>query len=107
MYDYISREGTIDALFAKIDEPKHAEFLYCDEIDSIIRNIPAADVVECKRGKWEEVSIANADDDEIQKIERVVSAKCPYCHKYHTEVFFYGTPMEETKYCPHCGADMR
>lgn len=44
--EYIERYAAIAALLAKLDERKHAEFLFGDEIDTIIRNIPAADVVE-------------------------------------------------------------
>ncbi len=51
MAEYIERYAAITTLLAKLDECKHAEFLFGDEIDTIIRNIPAADVVEVCRCK--------------------------------------------------------
>ncbi len=49
MAEYIERYAAITTLLAKLDECKHAEFLFGDEIDTIIRNIPAADVVPVVR----------------------------------------------------------
>ena len=38
--DTISRKQAIDALFEIIDRPKHAEFLYTDEIHRALSNLP-------------------------------------------------------------------
>ena len=40
--DLISRQAAIDALFDKMDEPHHADFLYCDEIRDVIDALPSA-----------------------------------------------------------------
>lgn len=58
----------------------------CDRHIKEIRNLPAADVVERKQGKWEKVYYGNRPN------------RCSECRKksnYHTN------------FCPNCGADMR
>ena len=41
---YIKREAAIGSLMEILDRPKHAEFLYTDEICGALQSIPAADV---------------------------------------------------------------
>lgn len=66
----------------------------CDEV-AAIRSIPAADVREVKRGKWEYTKI-NYDD---------YAWVCSVCGE--TWVLNDGTPAENNmNYCPNCGARM-
>ena len=39
--DCISRHAAIDALMAILDKPKHAEFLYTDEICKVLNELPS------------------------------------------------------------------
>lgn len=55
-----------------------------------IRNIPAADVVERKHGKWVEKPFLLGTTNE-----------CSLCGNY------YGMPHGKFNFCPNCGADMR
>lgn len=57
-----------------------------DNIRDIIKSSPAADVVERKRGKWEDVTMG-----------RWIYAKCSVCGTVHDT---------KTKFCPNCGAQM-
>lgn len=49
--DTISRQAAIDALMKIIDKPKHAEFLYTDEICRVLKALPSAEP-ERKPGEW-------------------------------------------------------
>lgn len=56
MDDFISRTEAINSLMEILDRPRHAEFLYTDEICSALKSIPAADVVPIPQGGIGEVS---------------------------------------------------
>lgn len=57
------------------------------------RNIPAADVVERKRGEW-------VTDDGLYLTEEPLDfVRCSLCGKVHPEWGY--------NFCPYCGADMR
>lgn len=79
----ISRQDAIDTLFEILDKPKHAEFLYGDEIYRALMTLPP---VQPKKGKWMRESIKG------------ILYHCSVC----TGRFDY-----EWKFCPNCGADMR
>lgn len=74
MSDYIKREDAIDALYG-----------YGKSAQDIIKRIPAADVVEQKRGRW----IPSKEPPWLD---------CSECGQ---------DSVEYTNYCPNCGADMR
>lgn len=63
-------------------------------------NTPTADVVERKRGKWEERKVI--EDGKV--IEEWQSARCSVCGKFHTTPYMYY--FDDFAYCPHCGARM-
>ena len=65
-----------------------------------VAELPAADVVEVKMGKWEEKEVFEAKGhvDELQ------SAFCPVCKRYHTTP--YSDYFTHYLYCPNCGARM-
>ena len=98
MSDYISRDSAIEELLslAKRREARGA-ILSADEYEIIrwLNTLPAADVREVKRGKWEEMPhnmVWNADG-----IYRA-AYKCSNCEQ---TLPFAGD------FCPNCGADMR
>lgn len=102
MKEYIEREAAIMSLCAKIDEPNHAEFLYCDEIYNVIHAIPTADVVEVRHGHW--VWDENGMDWGLG------AWKCSECHR-KPETWWEadkGNPYRcaGSSYCNHCGAKM-
>lgn len=62
------------------------------KIENYMKSIPAADVVERKKGKWIEVNVKGLD----------------YVYCSECEDSYYPTPIDPSWYfCPHCGADMR
>lgn len=68
----------------------------CDRHIKEIRNLPAADVVERKKGEWLE------DFNGFETIYR-----CSKCSE--EPLTKYGTMHDYvlSEFCPHCGADMR
>ena len=72
-----------------------------------IKSIPAADVVERKRGEWERVQ------GDIHSSGYPV--RCTECGKYHFVhyrgslggLYAHDELFTEPPLCPHCGADMR
>ena len=60
-----------------------------------VNEIPSADVVERKRGRWEM--------EWWQEGHKV--RKCSYCKRSQTVNIFNGEVM--FNFCPYCGADMR
>lgn len=89
MDEYIKREDACYAAgliaLASVDRE-----ITCGEVQQIMNSIPAADVVERKKGKWEfreeffAYGIAHFD--------------CSICGE---------SVLERTRFCPNCGADMR
>lgn len=69
------------------DEP----YLVSAVPEEVIRSLPAADVVERKKGDW---------INERQEGLGSFSAECSLCGKRTLAYFHYF-------YCPNCGADMR
>ncbi len=69
-----------------------------DELEAI----PAADVVEVRHGKWEQVEVRDYPNSNLM----VASMWCPVCKRYHNEVYHYGNPTEMAHYCGFCGAKM-
>jgi hypothetical protein len=84
MADYIKKEDALGCLLGVFDRQR-------------IKELPAADVAEVKRGKWKEVQKENIWGDSIPVFE------CSICGKYTT-----GTKgiMTKFNYCPNCGAKM-
>lgn len=101
MDEYIDRQAAIEA----IDESLKRVFVL-PVGKSIIDKIPAADVVERKIGKWEEVEVTWLVDIEDQP-DAIASMFCPQCKRYANHVYYYGSPTYGMNFCPNCGADMR
>lgn len=89
MAEYISREDVLEKLTTVFK-------LQASTAKAIIESIPAADVIERKRGEWIRVT------EELGE-----SWMCSEC----MEEFIPHDGMEEfasyAHFCPNCGADMR
>ena len=98
MAKYIDAEKVIAAL----TDTLQYEGMVMDELISVVANIPAADVVERKTGKW----IETTQGDHY---------KCSCCGVRSAFWFdeenssSWEKDMSEwlSDYCPNCGADMR
>lgn len=98
MPDYISREVAIDDISSRLNltdlegNPINAKDIRA-YVAELINHVPAADVREVKRGKWEH--------DEIG------ADICSVCQNYAFESSTHHLCGWEPNYCPNCGADMR
>lgn len=95
MDDYISRNGTVEALCAMEcgDDSEYCVKRTCEIFTTLMR-LPAAPVREVKRGKW--IQVLPPDENGNATYE------CSCCHKGEVHV-----PIVEVSYCWNCGADMR
>lgn len=113
MAEYIDREAAINKIMGNIvHQDSHDVNLHnigLRKAMSAIANLPAADVVEVRHGRWEQVEILHVEDlnEEDKNCILIASMFCPKCKRYHNEVYLYGSPTEMVRYCPNCGADMR
>lgn len=92
MAEYIERDAAIAACYDGFADCR-------DDCAANIRNIPAADVVERKTGKWIEypecLKYANAYTD-----DHIVCSACEECFSV------LDNDCERFNFCPHCGAKM-
>lgn len=95
MADYISREAVLKC----IEEDGYdceLDLGYYDHnvaFQEIIKELPAADVVERKRGEWKTALL----DHEGFGVRPTLL----YCSECHQAIAY------KTNFCPNCGADMR
>lgn len=68
-----------------------------DVLDDVI-DFPSADVVERRKGKWLCERLIDWETANIPGVMVYASPKCSICGE---------TFLEQTNYCPNCGADMR
>ena len=106
MSDYIKREDAIRACNERQiisgDFITGIRYPTADEIREVITDIPSADVVERKRGKWT-YNLEQGDP---------ISIECPLCG---ATIYISGDIPDDENYlfaedynfCPNCGADMR
>lgn len=92
MAEYIDRNRIGEILF-------HYSRMQSDEVKNVllevakgVREIPAADVVERKRGKWIHIPGGESEFDAGD------SYFCDQCSSLE---------WEDSNFCPNCGADMR
>jgi len=83
MDEYIKRKAAYDAIVRNYT---------VDDQLSDLDNIPAADVVPVRHGRWI-VTLEFPD---------CVYARCDQCKT--PQIFYYNKPL--TNYCPNCGAKM-
>ena len=55
------------------------------------------------KARWSQVQVDFSNDPDLQ----IACMFCDNCHRWHTEVYHYGNPIEFANYCPHCGASMK
>ena len=80
---------------ASLDGKKDREYV----VERLRNEIPAADVMEIRHGKWEVMHgvLTPGGDPWV---------RCPYCRNKNTE-HLEGIEMpEQWNYCPNCGAKM-
>ena len=87
MNDLISRQAALGVMAKCCDHVRP----YMDAWE-MLKNLPAADVVEVKCGKWVAADIENTDGTHS------FYSKCSACDNIW---------IIATDYCPNCGADMR
>lgn len=80
MKDYIKRTEAINAI---------RQYQYPYGVEFLIANIPAADVVEVRHGRWEMAPYNGVYD--------IRCSACGYCP---------GIRFYSSNYCPECGARM-
>ena len=89
MKEYIERAAAMDAILGlTIADPAVAQ--YADAVCYHLQNLPAADVVEVRHGRWEMVPYNGVYD--------IRCSSCGYCP---------GIRFYSSNYCPNCGALMR
>ena len=102
MADYISREAALESVCEKVliceslpdTIAKDASLFTLASMNDSLNAIPAADVVEVVRGKWNDVWY---DDDEIVGGWSYTIPECSVCGE--------DAPYK-SNYCPNCGAKM-
>ncbi len=96
MNEYIKKEDALDCFHAWLD--KYGDVNLPDDMPEYqaIENLPAADVVERKKGMW----LYWWDEPDYDTYE------CSVCGASFN--IPDGNPLEHNyKFCPNCGADMR
>ena len=90
MTDYIKRDDTIKALFAR-------GMCYAPVQLEIVQALPAADVAPVVHGEWLRV-----DDD----WNSLTTIQCPICSEEWCFETDDDVSLLNYKYCPNCGAKM-
>ena len=98
MAEYIERENPLRQMQnSKVDKPNYGDWdIAHDCCIDIVKNIPAADVVEVVHGEWK-------DDRFIKGI--FPSVRCSECNIRFCDIINNHQCM--WNYCPNCGAYMR
>lgn len=97
MKEYIERAAAIEAAYQGLKRPSNIE--EWKRICEQLQNIPAADVVEVRHGRWigypECLKYTNAYSD-----DHIVCSACEECFS------ILDNDCERFNFCPHCGAKM-
>lgn len=95
MTDYISREAAIKRFtFATLDCLGMEPTIMASDVVAALKSLPAADVREVKRGKWE----TKQRHEHYPSGDPYEADYCSVCGKRGSKEFLY---------CPNCGSDMR
>lgn len=106
MSDYISRKAAVDAFFPVDPEndgsdgatPIYPEQNYSNnEIESILCEVPAADVEPVRHGRW-----VRTDDD----WNSLTTFQCTVCGEEFCFEIDEDFELLNYNYCPNCGAKM-
>ena len=98
MNDYISREAAIAAAFAA-NAIGNSEYRNVYDTVERIRMIPAAGVVDRKRGKW--------IIEKRYEVETYTDYRCPECGALFVDEPQILSEFSEMRFCPACGCDLR
>ena len=101
MAEYIDRDMAKEALYKTAEE--YDEYDKCDRIaiialtnaDEILNDIPAADVVEVRHGRWHRYSKGSGSYNGVIILSDAF--QCTICEKSF---------WSKSDYCPSCGAKM-
>lgn len=104
MGDFISREAAKEALYKTSEE--YDEYDKCDRIaivalnnaDEMLNDIPAADVVEVRHGRW--INICGDRESPRQ------CSECLQDFDYIDGIGYLVSGQQLPNYCPNCGAKM-
>ena len=96
MKDPIERQAAVDALMEILDRPKHAEFLYTDEICKTLNELPSVEPGQ-KTGEWIKYGVPRCGEQHY---------KCTSCGYYINFGQWGELYTKEFKYCPNCGCKM-
>lgn len=103
-HEYVRRGAVRDMLYEEFDSWGSC----LDEQNAILRivsrlydDIPAADVAEVKRGRWERYA-----DDKFIGYDKDGNLKYRKVYKYECSKCLRETAVK-SDFCPNCGADMR
>ena len=103
MKEYIERTAVKDEILSWAVCINHSELLSKEDTMYCIDNIPAADVVEVRHGRWVDENKNPIPWDEC-------NSKCPSHSAYCSECGEWLTGSDEYPatglYCPNCGARM-
>ncbi|OUQ41406.1 hypothetical protein B5E65_12285 [Gemmiger sp. An120] len=100
MDDYIKRQDVLDAIWLVDPENDGADGgtvvlqnleLTSSDVESIVSEIPAADVRPVVRGRWERIDGLDELDPRM---------RCSVCGSVET-------PLARHRFCPVCAADMK
>ncbi len=95
MVDYIKRDDVLDIVATMVTHRKSVADVY-----DVLEELPVADVVEQKHGKWIPVEEETGVEAFGFKEKAVVYFRCSICDK---EV---DVSEGNFKYCPNCGVRM-
>lgn len=106
MDDYIKRQDVLDAIWLVDPQNDGSDGgtvvlqnleLTSADVESIVSEIPAADVRPVVRGRWVKIY----EDGEPAVAQHQVGVCCSKCMKMPEDKF------TESDFCPRCGADMK
>ena len=107
MSDYISREAAIEAFEKELSAKYNRIELSIGFVGakSILSDLPAADVVERKTGKW----IKMSDVDGVYWVCSECGEDIPRIAHFNPQFDLFPRleSIDKTYFCPNCGADMR
>lgn len=109
MAEYIDIDAPIDV--AVYQRNRRIQVTLRQILESNDAKYECSDVVERKRGKWEEIDVANLELAYGGRIY-VPEFKCNQCGSYYESYIRWDEPImpedaDFPKFCPNCGADMR
>lgn len=101
MAEYIERDALLEDIQAAVDNGGMGAVI-AGTLKRYVKRVPAADVVEVKRGRWENIVY----NPVLKKMEATCSS-CMCRGEIRVKGNCCGFVVPNSDFCPHCGADMR